>query len=66
MPEGNRRYGLTTLVASPLDPAEGLVLQYEARHGQGYTCGGSYLKLLTHAPGFTPEQLDEHTPYTIM
>jgi calnexin len=29
-------------------------------------CGGSYVKLLTDDAAFTPEALNDKTPYTIM
>lgn len=66
MPEKSQHYGLTALLPQPLDPSEGLVVQYEATYTSGYNCGGSYVKLLTHADGFKAEDLVDTTPYTIM
>jgi hypothetical protein len=48
IPEPNKHYGLTRLLQAPLDPAEGLVLQFEVTYANGHECGGSYLKLLTY------------------
>jgi hypothetical protein len=47
MPTASRHYGLSRPLAAPLDPAKGLVLQYEVNHTKGHNCGGSYIKLLT-------------------
>jgi calnexin len=59
-------YGITALLPQPLDPSEGLVVQYEARYTNTTNCGGSYLKLLTHAKDFKPEDLEDSTPYSVM
>lgn len=40
--------------------------QLQVRHSETYTCGGSYIKLLTHADDFTPEGLHDKTAYSIL
>lgn len=57
---------MTTKLDSPVDPSEGLVLQYELKLSDGLSCGGAYLKLLTDTAGFDPAELTDGTPYTIM
>ncbi|GIL66542.1 hypothetical protein Vafri_20038 [Volvox africanus] len=73
IPEKNKFYGLSALLDAPVDPVVAssptplpLVVQYEVKYEDGVTCGGSYLKLLTAEPGFTPEGLVDSTPYSIM
>ena len=44
MPEKAKHYGLTAKLDEPVDPAKGLVLQYEVKLSDGLTCGGAYLK----------------------
>jgi hypothetical protein len=66
VPAASRRYGLSTLLPQPLQPTEGLVLQYEVQFSEGHTCGGAYIKLLPADPAFQPAQLSPKTPYTIM
>ncbi len=41
-------------------------MQYETKYSKGYECGGSYVKLLTHADNFSAADLVDTTPYTIM
>eukprot|EP00775_Hariotina_reticulata_P013784 gene13784-13905_t len=68
-PTADVHYGLTALFDEPLNPREGLVLQYEVRFPQGHTCGGAYLKLLSEPlEGSTldPKQVSADTPYSIM
>ena len=59
-------YGVSSVLAAPFDPAEGLVLQYEATTQDGLDCGGAYLKFITADEDFSPEALDGDTPYTVM
>ncbi len=66
VPEKSKHYGLTSLLPQPLKPSEGLVLQYEVKFADGHTCGGGYLKLLTHKDGFRASQLKDDTPYSVM
>eukprot|EP00877_Chromochloris_zofingiensis_P006261 jgi/Chrzof1/1889/Cz10g25030.t1 len=66
VPERNKHYGLTTLLDQPLDPKKGLVLQYEVKFSEGHSCGGAYLKLVSHADGFEADKLKDSTPYSIM
>jgi calnexin len=66
VPEKAKHYGLTTRLQEAVDPAKGLVLQYELKLSEGLTCGGAYLKFLTETEGFEPAQLKDDTPYTIM
>lgn len=53
-------------MAKPVDPAEGLVLQYDLKLSEGLTCGGAYLKFVSASAEFDPETLVEATPYSIM
>lgn len=57
-------------LAAPLQPAAGLVLQYEVRFSVNHTCGGAYLKLLSVPEGgledFKPRRLKGNTPFSIM
>ena len=48
-------YGVSAPLATPFDPADGLVLQYEVTTQDGLDCGGAYLKFLTADAAFTPE-----------
>ena len=41
-------------------------MQYEVNPQEGLDCGGAYLKLFTASDSFTPESLNDKTPYTIM
>lgn len=61
-----RHYGVSAALAAPFDPADGLVLQYEATLQDGLDCGGAYLKFLTADDAFTPETLSGDSPYTVM
>jgi len=66
VPEKAKHYGLTTKLPTEVDPADGLVLQYELKLSEGLTCGGAYLKFLTATPDFDPADLTDGTPYSIM
>lgn len=59
-------YGLSALLNKPLDPSKGLVVQFETTYSKGYGCGGSYLKLLTYDERFSPSELHDETPYSVM
>ena len=66
MPAGNRHYGISALLPAPVAlHTAPLVVQYEVHHAL-HNCGGSYLKLLSHDPNFTPRRLHSDTPYSIM
>lgn len=50
--EKSKHYGLTFMLPEPFDLSkEGLVFQYEVKFGEGHTCGGAYIKLLSHKEG---------------
>ena len=49
-----------------MDPADGLVLQYEVKYSEGVTCGGAYLKFFTEDPDFDPTELTNSSPYSVM
>lgn len=66
IPAASKHYGISALVPEPIDASKGLVVQYEVRHSKSYTCGGSYIKLLTYNEDFTPERMHDKTPYSIM
>lgn len=66
VPEKAKHYGLTAKLDAPVDPAKGLVLQYELKITDGLTCGGAYLKFLTETADFDPAELTDGTPYTVM
>lgn len=66
VPEKAKHYGLTAKLDTPVDPAKGLVLQYELKLTDGLTCGGAYLKFLTATADFDPAELTDGTPYTVM
>ena len=61
-----RHYGVSSLLAKPFDPSEGLVLQYEVTLQDGLDCGGAYLKFLTATNDLAPESLNGDSPYTVM
>lgn len=69
MQESHQYYGMTALLDQPLQPTDGLVLQYEVKFSEGHKCGGAYLKLLSArsdgAP-LVPEKLKPKTPFSIM
>lgn len=66
IPEKSKHYGMTALLPHPVDPTDGIVVQYEVKYSQTYNCGGSYVKLLTHVDGFKAEDLVDTSPYSIM
>jgi hypothetical protein len=66
VPEKAKHYGISTLLPEPVDPASDLVLQYELKLTNGLSCGGAYLKFLTAEESFTPAELKDDTPYTVM
>lgn len=66
LPDKSKHYGLTTILPEPVDPTNGLVVQYEVKFADSITCGGAYLKLLTHNAGFKAGDLEDSTPYSIM
>ncbi|KAK9855449.1 hypothetical protein WJX84_001402 [Apatococcus fuscideae] len=66
VPSKARHYGLSTRLAKPVNPAEGLVLQYDLKLAEGLSCGGAYLKFVSAAAEFDPETLVEATPYSVM
>ena len=65
--EKAKHYGISKVLSEPVDPAEGLVLQYDLKFTAGHTCAGAYIKFLTHTKAaFTPTGLKDNTPYTVM
>lgn len=66
VPEPNKHYAMAALLPQPLAPAEGLVVQYEVQFTETHNCGGAYLKLLSHIPGWQPKKLGKKTTYSIM
>jgi calnexin len=67
VPHKARHYGISVALPEPVDPSQGVVLQYDLKlPSAGLTCGGAYLKYVTADPSFTPETLHDATPYTVM
>ncbi len=67
VPSKAQFYGISGLLSKPIDPAEGVALQYEVKLGaDSFGCGGAYLKFLTADSSFKPKDLKDDTPYTIM
>ena len=66
VPEKARHYGIATGIPETVDPAEGLVLQYDLKIADGMTCGGAYLKFLTADADIKFEELKDDSPYTVM
>lgn len=66
VPEKARHYGIATAMPVTVDPAEGLVLQYDLKIADGVTCGGAYLKFLTADADVKFDELKDDSPYTIM
>lgn len=66
MVEKSKHYGLTHMLSEPMDPSQGLVLQYEVRFTNGISCGGAYIKLLSDTADLSAEGLSDASPYSIM
>ena len=66
VPEKARHYGIATGIPETVDPADGLVLQYDLKIADGVTCGGAYLKFLTADADIKFEELKDDSPYTVM
>ena len=66
MTEKARHYGYAANVGKEIDPAKGLVLQFELKLADGLTCGGAYLKFLKASADFDASGLVEETPYVVM
>ena len=66
VPEKARHYGIATGLPETVDPAAGLVLQYDLKISDGITCGGAYLKFLTADADIKFEELKDDSPYTVM
>jgi len=64
--EKARHYGYAANIGKEVDPAKGLVLQFELKLADGLTCGGAYLKFLTASAEFDASGLVEDTPYVVM
>jgi calnexin len=64
--EKARHYGYAASIGKEVDPAKGLVLQFELKLAEGLTCGGAYLKFLTASAEFDASGLVEDTPYVVM
>eukprot|EP00271_Cylindrocystis_brebissonii_P013302 TRINITY_DN33038_c0_g1_i1.p1 TRINITY_DN33038_c0_g1~~TRINITY_DN33038_c0_g1_i1.p1 ORF type:complete len:587 (+),score=164.23 TRINITY_DN33038_c0_g1_i1:221-1981(+) len=63
-----KKYGIAASLPEPVDPkVDTLVLQYDLRLTNGIECGGAYLKfLMPQTAGWTPDQLVDSSPYSIM
>ncbi|KAJ3216565.1 hypothetical protein HK099_005822 [Clydaea vesicula] len=60
-------HAISAKFATPLDPkGKTLVVQYEVKFQKTHDCGGAYMKLLTHDPGFDATKFDDKSPFTIM
>lgn len=66
LPDANKYYGISALLPKPVDPINGLVVQYEVKFMEEVQCGGAYLKLISQSEFFTPAGLTNETPYSIM
>lgn len=66
VPEKARYYGYAANVGTPIDPAKGLVLQFELKLADSLSCGGAYLKFLTASAELDASGLQEDTPYVVM
>ncbi|KAL6761281.1 Calreticulin family-domain-containing protein [Haematococcus lacustris] len=66
LPAANQHYGIAAAVSEPIMLNQGLVLQYEVKHADTHTCGGSYLKLLSSKQSWQPADLHRDSPYSIM
>ncbi|KAH7300066.1 hypothetical protein KP509_24G043600 [Ceratopteris richardii] len=66
--EKARKYGIATILPEAVEfKDKPVILQYELRLQNGIECGGSYLKFLrAQKDGWTPDQLDNTAPYSIM
>ncbi|MCO5592762.1 hypothetical protein L7F22_046765 [Adiantum nelumboides] len=66
--EKARKYGIATALPEVVHFGEKpVVLQYDLRLQNGIECGGSYLKFLqVQNDDWTPEQLDNEAPYSVM
>ncbi|MCO5583687.1 hypothetical protein L7F22_037600 [Adiantum nelumboides] len=66
--EKARKYGIATRFPEVVEFKEKpIVLQYDLRLQNGIECGGSYLKFLqVQKDGWTPSQLNNKAPYSIM
>eukprot|EP00250_Pteridium_aquilinum_P014729 c22161_g2_i1 orf=528-2129(-) len=66
--EKARKYGIATLLPALVEFKEKpVVLQFDLRLQNGIECGGAYLKFLqAQEDGWTPDQLDNEAPYSIM
>lgn len=60
-------YGISGLLSKPINPADGLALQFELKLSEdAFGCGGAYLKFLTADAKFVPKDLKDDSPYTVM
>lgn len=68
VPKEAQRYAVFGKLTNPFDfTAEGtFVVQYEVRLHEGLQCGGAYIKLLSPAGSFSPADVTNDTPYTVM
>jgi calnexin len=62
----NSYYGLTAPLDEPLHPSKGIVVQFDTTATEGHSCGGRYIKLLTHDEAFRPQDLSNSTPFSIL
>lgn len=67
MPEPAKFYGIAAPLPGPVDPSKApLVLQFDVKLNAGLSCGGAYMKFLSHVPNFEGSKLRDDTPYSIM
>ncbi|GBG28163.1 Calnexin-like [Hondaea fermentalgiana] len=62
-------YGISRKFENPIPVGDGekpFVAQYEVKFTEGVSCSGAYLKLLEQDDAFTPKDLVESSPYSIM
>eukprot|EP00210_Caulerpa_lentillifera_P000011 g10.t1 len=66
IPKKAQFYGLTAPLSEAFTPADGLILQFEAKWSKEQSCSGAYLKFYSHDSQFKAEEVKADTPYTIM
>jgi len=69
VPTAAQRYAIFGSLDKPFgfSTEESFVVQYEVRLHNELQCGGAYIKLLSQQPkGWTPSDVSNETPYTVM
>lgn len=62
----NEYYGVTAIFDEPFHPSKGIIVQFDSTATEGHTCGGRYLKLLTHNVSLSSKDLSNSTPFSIL